>query len=79
MKPETECLQHLMKLKGWEKNQIATAQALGVTQATVSRLLNELVPMHGSTKVLLEKLIKEAEQSLELDQKKAGSNSGVTP
>lgn len=77
MKPETERLQYLMKLKGWEKNQIATAQALGVTQATVSRLLNELVPMHGSTKVLLEKLIGEAEQSLARDPRERGASFDV--
>lgn len=75
MKPETERLKELMRLTGW--NQAQTAHELGLAQSNVSRVLNEKTAMHGSTKVLLEKLIEEAEQLLELDQKKAGSNSGV--
>lgn len=66
MKPETERLKELRRLTGW--NQAQTAHQLGLAQSNVSRLLNEKTAMHGSTKVLLEKLIGEAEQSLALDK-----------
>jgi plasmid maintenance system antidote protein VapI len=72
MKPETEHLKKLMELKGWK--QVQTAEALGVSQPTIQRLLKESVPMHGSMKVLIEKLIEEAEQSLAADLTSAGEN-----
>lgn len=75
MKPETECLKRLMRLTGW--NQAQTAKQLGLAQSNVSRLLNEQTAMHGSTKVLLEKLIKEAEQSLARDRNERRASSVV--
>lgn len=75
MKIETERLKKLMELKGWKQTQ--AAENLGVSQPTIQRLLKEVVPMHGSMKVLIERLIQEAEQSLALDRKRRRSNSVV--
>ena len=60
MKQETQDLQKLMRLAGW--NQAQTAKELGIAQGNVSRLVHEKSAMHGSTKILIEKLLKECEQ-----------------
>lgn len=57
MKPETEKLKALVALL--QGNQTTAAEALGISQSTVSRMLREEVSMHGSTKLLLEKLLEE--------------------
>lgn len=55
MKQETQDLQELMRLTGW--NQAQTAKELGIVQGNVSRLLREKSAMHGSTKILIKMLL----------------------
>lgn len=57
MKLETEKLKELVDLL--EGNQTTAAETLGISQSMISRLLHEEVAMHGSTKILVGKLLEE--------------------
>ena len=57
MRTETVELQHLTKLL--QENQSEVAKRLGISQPMVSLLLREKVTMHGSTRLLIQRLIRE--------------------